>query len=92
MPCSAQLWPQWHWYGDSKPLHSQPLRLHRQLQQQGAKYRRFLLLSPDFIVDNRGQVRTRRRSAPLVLLLRMRAREGVFVSRCAPLAAASAVV
>ena len=33
----------------------EPLRLHREQQRLGATYRRFLLLSPDFIVDERGQ-------------------------------------
>jgi len=34
----------------------EPLRLHKELLNQGAFYRRVLLLSPDFIVDEAGKV------------------------------------
>jgi|LauGreStaDraftv2_3_1035109.scaffolds.fasta_scaffold767257_1 hypothetical protein len=32
----------------------EPLALHRRLQASGASYRRVLMLSPDFIVDDSG--------------------------------------
>ena len=33
-----------------------PLAMHREMQRAGATYRRFQMLSPDFIVDNKGRV------------------------------------